>query len=101
MILISDRFRLRFPKWHRYLADSGRQSVVPGGAQRLLMAYYALTGTDRCSRVRRAGARDGAMHGAGVANSRAATILASISVGCIAVLYCSARPWLSESSGGY
>ncbi|HVW39243.1 MAG TPA: DUF2306 domain-containing protein, partial [Pirellulales bacterium] len=45
MLLISDRFRMRFPKWHRYL---GRIQVAcilllvsPSG---LWMAYYAQTG---------------------------------------------------------
>lgn len=45
MILISDRFRLRFPKWHRYLGRIQAVNVLflvaPSG---LLMAYYAMTG---------------------------------------------------------
>lgn len=45
MILISDRFRLRFPKWHRYLGRSQAINVLflvaPSG---LLMAYRAMTG---------------------------------------------------------
>jgi hypothetical protein len=45
MILISDRFRMRFPKWHRYLGRIQAFNVLflvaPSG---LLMAYYAMTG---------------------------------------------------------
>ena len=45
MILISDRFRLLFPKWHRYLARIQAVNVLflvaPSG---LLMAYRAMTG---------------------------------------------------------
>ncbi len=45
MILISDRFRTRFPNWHRYLGRLQAINVLflvaPSG---LLMAYYAMTG---------------------------------------------------------
>lgn len=45
MILISDRFRLRFPKWHRYFGRIQAVNVLflvaPSG---LLMAYRAMTG---------------------------------------------------------
>jgi uncharacterized membrane protein len=45
MILISDRFRLRFPKWHRYLGRIQAVNVLflvaPSG---LLMASRAMTG---------------------------------------------------------
>lgn len=46
MILISDRFRLRFPKWHRYLGRIQAFNVLflvaPSG---LVMANYAMTGS--------------------------------------------------------